>query len=546
MANPTPHITSLRLATARHCMTMVYRFVDGLVLTICLLVVTAPMPERLWLYALLACYWLCAALVTMTGSPIRRGRSTAGAISAWIRAVILVAIIGIVSVWPTVEAIAARHHSRPYLHVGDSALQVELATRFLLQGRDYYALTYFHTELERQSLASGGFLGDIRINPALYHTDSLPFQEELTVPVMLAARATLGWFDERFIYLACFGLVLILASMLAATASRRLALVAGLGLNPIFVPFLIGGQNDVLILAEIMGVLALVRYGRYRTALVLLGLALATKETSLFLAPYLLLWLAERSGASTWRERLRATAVLLPWLLVPAALCILPFIVWNARAFFDSTVGFVSGTAAHAYPIRGLGGFGFANVVLDLHWVRSMTDYWPFSALQVGCLLPLIGLLLYRQQAYRTLPAVLAAYAMTLFVADYCARFCNGSFIAFIVAIVLLASLTGQPEPSGDAAPFCPEFIAFALLVPPLTPVFLNLSNAVVAALVTGVLLVYGLVNVCGAPWRAGAPPLAPCTKIGHILTRLYGYVRLTLVLSLLSFSALRLVTVGL
>jgi hypothetical protein len=225
---------------------------------------------------LLGLYWAVAFFRRRGGDAGRAFR---------VQLAIVLALIGLLVVMPTLVAIGDRHDTAPYRDIHDSALQIELATGMLLHGQDYYGATYFHTPL-----AQWWPVGPP--NPALYHTDSLPFQEELTVPFMLASKATLGWFDERFIYLLCLGAVLGMALALARTPTSRLTLVAGLGLNPLFVPSFIAGQNDVLVLAEVMGVLLLARHGRRRAALLLLGTALATKETALFLLPFLLLWMA--------------------------------------------------------------------------------------------------------------------------------------------------------------------------------------------------------------------------------------------------------------
>src|SRR5439155_22488788 len=144
-----------------------------------------------------------------------------------VEAAIVVALIGVLGVMPALLATGDRHDTAQYRDIHDSDLQIELATGMLLHGQDYYRATYFHTPLTQWWPAGPP-------NPALYHTDSLPVQEELTVPFMLAGKATLGWFDERFIYLLCLGAVLGMALALARTPTCRLALVAGLGLNPPF------------------------------------------------------------------------------------------------------------------------------------------------------------------------------------------------------------------------------------------------------------------------------------------------------------------------
>jgi len=276
---------------------------------------------------------------------------------------IALALIGLVVVLPAVTAIGYRHTHKPWNAIHDSALQIELATGMLLHGQDYYRATYFHTPL-----AQWWPVGPP--NPALYHTDSLPFQEELTVPAMLAAQKLVGFFDERMIYLVCLGLVLGMAASLARAPSARLALVAGLGLNPLFVPTFIAGQNDVLVLAEVMGALLLARAGRRRASLLLLGIALATKETAVFLLPFLLLWMAGQEKIRPDRTGLPWLLRALSWTLLPVAVFVGPFLLWDGRAFLDS--GLRRGDWGAPLPHPRPGGLR----------LRQLRAVWPPGALR--------------------------------------------------------------------------------------------------------------------------------------------------------------------
>jgi hypothetical protein len=476
---------------------------DAVVLSLCLLgALVRPPDAGATLIAvaatfLLGVYWAAAFF--------RRQGENAGR-AFRVQLAIVLALIGLLVVMPTLVAIGNRHDTAPYRDVHDSALQLELATGMLLHGQDYYRATYFHTPL-----AQWWPVGPP--NPALYHTDSLPFQEELTVPFLLAAKATLGWFDERFIYLLCLGAVLGMALALARTPTSRLALVAGLGLNPLFVPSFIAGQNDVLVLAEVMGVLLLARHGRRRAALLLLGTALATKETALFLIPFLLLWMAgqddtgagfgttegatstARPGVAWW---LGWTVRSLGWIMLPVALFVGPFLLWDAPAFLASTIGFVEGTVPHSFPIRGLEGYGFASFVLFGHLVRSSASYWPFGVVQLLVAGPVALALLRRQQRANTLARAVAGYATTLFLMYYFGRFFHASFIAFTLSLVLLAFCLDTRTRTHLSL----DFLLLLLVVPqslarPDTP-----PLARVAAVTMGLLVLYALVDAFMDGWN--------------------------------------------
>jgi len=410
---------------------------------------------------------------------------------------IALALIGLVVVLPAVTAIGYRHTHKPWNAIHDSALQIELATGMLLHGQDYYRATYFHTPL-----AQWWPVGPP--NPALYHTDSLPFQEELTVPAMLAAQKLVGFFDERMIYLVCLGLVLGMAASLARAPSARLALVAGLGLNPLFVPTFIAGQNDVLVLAEVMGALLLARAGRRRASLLLLGIALATKETAVFLLPFLLLWMAGQEKIRPDRTGLPWLLRALSWTLLPVAVFVGPFLLWDGRAFLDSTVGFVEGTGAHPFPIRGLEGYGFASFVLFGRLARSDTLYWPFGVVQALIAGPVALGLLWRQWRDNTLARAMAGYATVLFLMYYFGRFFHASFIAYALSLVLIAYFSGDHSKEGAPRTHLSlDFLLVLLVVPqslarPATP-----ALALYAAAVMGVLVLYALVDAYTDGWTA-------------------------------------------
>jgi len=438
---------------------------------------------------------------------------------------IALTLIGLVVVLPTVTAIGYRRAHKPWNAIHDSALQIELATGMLLHGQDYYRATYFHT-----SLAQWWPVGPP--NPALYHTDSLPFQEELTVPAMLTAQKLCGFFDERMIYLVCFGLVLGMAASLARAPSARLALIAGLGLNPLFVPTFIAGQNDVLVLAEVMGAFLLARAGRRRVSLLLLGTALATKETTVFLLPFLLLWMAGQEKIRPDRAVLWWLLRAMGWVLLPVAVFAGPFLLWDARAFLDSTIGFVEGTVAHPFPIRGLEGYGFASFVLFGRLVRSDTSYWPFGVVQALVAGPVALGLLWRQWRDNTLARAMAGYATVLFLMYYFGRFFHASFIAYALSLALVAYFSGDHSKEGAPRTHLSlDFLLVLLVVPqslarPATP-----ALALYAAAVMGVLVLYALVDAYTDGWTAAASG----ARVAAVLARRSWRLRLGLVGALLT-----------
>src|SRR5579883_1374530 len=145
------------------------------------------------------------------GRPLLAGAARSRRAMYAAKSAVLAAIIVLTVIWPTLNMIGLRHASQPWNDVHDTSINVEEATKFLLNGKDPYAQTYFKTPLAQFTWHSEPKYG-YGLNPALWQTDIFPAQALLTVPFMLAAQDTVGWFDERFIYLLAFALAVVLAA----------------------------------------------------------------------------------------------------------------------------------------------------------------------------------------------------------------------------------------------------------------------------------------------------------------------------------------------
>jgi len=412
---------------------------------------------------------------------------------------VLAAILAVMLLWPTINMIGQRHATQPWKSVHDTSLNVEAATGFLLTGKDPYAQTYFNTPLAKFGWDVQHKYGAAP-NPALYWTDTFPGQELVTVPVMLAADATLGWFDERFVYLLAFAAAVFCLVRLAPTPPTRLALVAAVTLNPLWITEFIYGQNDILVLAEILAVLYFSLHERWRPALLLLAVGCATKQTTLLLVPFYLWWLVLRLGA-TWRVRLERMALLLPWLVAPAMLMIAPFAFWNWPAFYNGNFAYVAGAVPHSYPIQGYHGWGAASFILWGGLVPGPNAYYPFAVLEAGTALPLAALLLRRMRPDTPVTVMLAAYATALFPVFYFSRFFHESYLAFTISLLAVAYFAHRPaRRARDDGHLSFDIIVPLLLVPQLVKPPENRADGIVASAACGLLLLLVVVATL-APW---------------------------------------------
>jgi hypothetical protein len=340
-------------------------------------------------------------------------------------------------------SVLLRHVTGPasFCHDG-GVIQTEEATKYLLAGQNPYVEDYVNTPMAEWGL-------DYRT--ALYHYPYLPWTFLFSAPFYVFSQALLGWYDERFVYLLLFLVLLAVASRLARSDTQRLCLVMVLGLNPIMGSDIIFGQNDVFVLAWIVFSVYLLQRGAHTPSLVMLGLACASKPTAWFLVPFYLVYLLRERGLSV-RGELKPLGLFLlrraaPFVVV-LVLLLAPFALWDFNAMLDDVWRWSSGTAEVPYQITG---WGLANFVLALGLVESRLDYFPFWIPELLICLPLLLYLLRRQWKHNSVSSMLYHYAFLTLVFFYTSRFMNENYLGYLLAILGLAFFVdaqGSREPA--------------------------------------------------------------------------------------------------
>lgn len=349
-------------------------------------------------------------------------------------------------VGPMVTSMVVRHvtgQTERWIH--DTPLQIEAATDALLQGQNPYATDYIDTPLARWPYYNGPMWSsnwaeppppEARVNPAIYHVAYLPFTLLIALPAKFLTTLTIGWFDGRWTNLLAYLFTLWLLSRLVREPGHRLALLILIGLNPLLIPFVIEGRNDILVFSLLLAAVVAWHEERPLASAIWLGLALATKHVAILFLPFylLLLW---RECAPHRRPLVALTRRLLPTVVTALAL-ILPFFVWDWRAFLDDTVGYISGALPSSYPLSGIGIGGIAVV---MGWVPNAGAPFPSTILQAVIAGPLLVALLRHQWQFNTLRHALGAYAVFLFVFMWLARYFFDSYLGYILLVLGLAVL---------------------------------------------------------------------------------------------------------
>jgi hypothetical protein len=124
--------------------------------------------------------------------------------------------------------------------------------------------------------------------------------------------------------------------------------------------------------------------------------------------------------------------------VIPAA-TIVPFVAWDARAFWADVVLYKSGGVADAYAIGSRGGWGVAALLEPLG-IAAYHGRFPFWILQAAVGLPLLWILI-RWTLREPTPARAAAAAILLFLPfAFAGRYLHTNHLAAVVPLVVLAA----------------------------------------------------------------------------------------------------------
>jgi Glycosyltransferase family 87 len=277
----------------------------------------------LWPYALAAAIALIAVRVSGTDRQQRRRR-----------ALLVAAVFAASAIAPMAVAASRRAGGDPGAYAQSEVIIVEEAAIALLEAGDPYVAEYRDGPLAARPVATQ------------VHFPYLPGMIAFGLPRALADPAT--WTDARVwftvVALAVAGIGLL---RMAATPEDRLRTFQVLFALPTGALLLATGGVDIPVIAMLFGATVLVRNDRPVAAGVMGGLALATKQTSILVLPFLVLAIAR--GRPRRRFVITIGAV--------AAALVVPFALWDVDAFVEDAVlfplGLGDGESAAATPTLG-------------------------------------------------------------------------------------------------------------------------------------------------------------------------------------------------
>ena len=348
-------------------------------------------------------------------------------------AVSVVVVPTLANVWERmVTPVEEDGFSPAYSTLSDSAMQTELALGYLDAGLNPYEERYEDTPLRFYQWL------DVEQtdwqDPAYDYFVYFPGYLLLSLPFYKAAAATGILYDQRIVYLLFYVILLFVLPHLVKAPAYGLALVAAVGLNPLFTEPVVSGMNDVVpFLGVVLAVLALTRR-RFLWAAFFMGMACALKQYAWFVAPFFILYVWEQSEpARKLRNTALSVAIIGVWILVVA----LPFFLWAPQAFYTDTLAFPAGRAEILYPIRG---FTIGRLLMGVGVIPTFFAPFPFQWLQLLFGLPLLLFLLWYQHK-KGVAAMLLAAAVFIFGFGFLSRFFHPNYVGVVTVLAALGVL---------------------------------------------------------------------------------------------------------
>lgn len=322
-------------------------------------------------------------------------------------------------------AIIIRHKVAPVFQIHDIILQLESAIQFFVHGINPWAATYFNT-----FMASWHY-SDTAINPALYHFVMMPFYLIFSLPFYFVSNHTIGYFDGRIPLFFLYFVLMILPFRLIKNSEQKLLFATVLALNPAMFSYTLEGRSDIFMAAFLLVGLFLLTKKRFFWAGILLGLAFCIKQSVWPLLPLYIGFVYFNSSKNITLTIKRLVSFFIVFFSI-----VMPFFLWNPKAFVDSTILYLAGNTAHSYPISG---YGFGMLLHQFGVIKNLNSSYPFIIWQIIFVLPTLAILLYWLKKQHNVKMLIISYGLLTFIYWYFSRYFNNSHLGYLTLIFLAA-----------------------------------------------------------------------------------------------------------
>lgn len=317
----------------------------------------------------------------------------------------------------------------------DSAVQIEESVKMIASGKNFYSESFYNTPFE----AYKNFDAQ-HDNPAMTHFVYLPFMTVFSMPFYWFTQGIFHWYDQRLVFGLFFLLTLLILYLIPREKENKILAIVLFGFNPIFVPMLIKGYNDLFVFFWVILAVYLLSKNKFIWSAAVLAPALASKQLVWLILPFYFLYLA-----FYFKEKYQVSGIInltklifkktYP-LFIIFILIMAPFVIWDGNAFYEDTFLYNTGALANSYPMAGP---SISYLILKMKLVSSAWDYFPFWIIQLIVCLPLLFFLVRWQKKNNSVTQLMINYSLLLLVFVYFSRFLQIQYLIYIGMILLAA-----------------------------------------------------------------------------------------------------------
>jgi hypothetical protein len=353
------------------------------------------------------------------------------------RLLLLLLIITVAVVVPTLQHIYSRiatgadqaGFNPAFADLHDGALQMELGLHDLANGKNPYAESYEDTPLKYYTIV----VGSVQLtNPALHYFIYLPGFLIVSFPPYLIFQLAGLPFDQRWVYLACYLLLVAVLPSLADAPHHKLLLLAVIALNPLLTVPVTVGMNDVAVILFLTLMAKALLSKRLLLASFFFGIAITLKQSAWFFIPFYLLFLFLQVKPSRRPSELLKSSSLVALVLI---VLVAPFAVWNLPAFVTDVLLYPSGLVGTNYPILG---YTLGAELVALGVIPSVSSSFPFWILQLTIGVPFLILLLMNQWRNNSVGTMFQCAGLFIFGLGFLSRFFNNNYVGFVTVLIAI------------------------------------------------------------------------------------------------------------
>ena len=120
-----------------------------------------------------------------------------------------------------------------------------------------------------------------------------------------------------------------------------------------------------------------------------------------------------------------------------------PFLLWDYRAFIESTIFYLNGNSITSYPVSG---YGLGMVLREAGVIQNIHAYYPFIVWQIALSVPVLGIGLWWLWKRTIMSRLFIGYGAFLFVWWWASRYFNNSHVGYLSSIFALGILKDMDE----------------------------------------------------------------------------------------------------